>query len=623
VNPLGGDLANYHLVVPRGVLWTHGFEYNEFTHEAGIPYGWNFFGIPAFLLGGDRGYVFLSFWMFFLLLVLAFQSLRIWSGGLFGAVGVTAVGFMVCGLAREYLANNDIPSVFVEAIILILSIVRIPMPLISQALLFGVTAGLGVMIKLTLLPGILILFLVFWLRICKTNLFPAVIAGSIFMVLGGFWPLVTFMHTGSPLPLVSLSMRFQGVPLPQLMDSMAILNQNFGTWYSMNYSRFFTAGMEGYALLLMGLPLALLFRQVCRADRIIWVLVGFGLARWSLMFAMTQRMDIFWHDRYHLISYLALGIAGVRGWQLLVFPLIEKRANLFYPVLFGVVLLLIFWQFNGRFLMRSPDPAIPVGFTSYLAPSMFQRMLANLDTFTLPPGAGRWGGFYDWMAKYLPQDSLVATTVIDPYHIQRTTIQILPVSQEKIDLAQSPEVILKNFKKLGVTHLHLTQFSGLNGWMNPTIDKWLRSVRLIPRLPGVKLLMQTQYASGKGEQAVYHLVQNRNTEMEEKGGLNKDFNNPPEKFRIKGMNHYWILLHWKPDDFSSYAVSVWDAGLNRYQPLGISGRGQSMILTPFKLNSNVCFRIRKFQDDKLSSPGYATTPNSICPNQKQVKLFHE
>jgi hypothetical protein len=51
----------------------------------------------------------------------------------------------------------------------------------------------------------------------------------------------------------------------------------------------------------------------------------------------------------------------------------------------------------------------------------------------------------------------------------------------------------------------LTQYSGLNPWMNPITDKWLARVRQIADLRGVERLEKIE-DSDKGWQAVYGLV---------------------------------------------------------------------------------------------------------------------
>jgi hypothetical protein len=505
-NPLGGDLGNYHLIVPRDVLWNHSFVFNRFSHDAGIPYGWHLYGLPAFLIGGDRGYVALSLVAFALLLRFVWIVGRMWRDDVFGAAAAAITAFTLCGLARSNVANNDVPTILVEATALLLAVYRLPIPPASQAGLFGLLCGFGLAMKLQLAASAMILPVLFIARIARGDWRLIATAAAVGLPLAVIWPTVTFANTGSPLPQVMMALRTEGPPPAHMREAMAVLEAGFGQWYQHNVERFFLHGMEGFTLLLAGAPAALLLRATGPVARLPHLLVAFALGRWLLLAASTQRADIVWHDRYHLISFVALGIAGLCSWDRLIRP---ERAGLWPPGATPVVLVVsiaVAWQCIARYDMRTPDPLRPSGERYERRGSLLDEMRAKVRTFQEPPGAGPNGGLYDWMAEHLPRDAKVATTVIDPYHIQRQAIQLLPVSQDEIDLSQPPDALLLALRELGVTHLHLTQFSGLNPWMNPEIDRWLAGVRRIPMLPCVELLQRSDARSDKGEQAVYRLV---------------------------------------------------------------------------------------------------------------------
>jgi len=200
---------------------------------------------------------------------------------------------------------------------------------------------------------------------------------------------------------------------------------------------------------------------------------------------------------------------------------------------------------------------------------------------------------------------------------------LLPVSQEKIDLSQSPEAIFKDLLAMGITHLHLTQYSGLNGWMNPKIDEWLRSARSIPELPGVELVMHTLYFSGKGEQAVYRLILNKTAVSEEQSAERENLSQPPEGFRAELLDFSHFLLRWETDETSSYALSVWDPSLQKYRSLGITGRGQSTFPPPYDSSKNHCFRIRKFKGGKWSPASYTAIEEGACQSARPLGTNHD
>ncbi|MCP4002567.1 MAG: hypothetical protein GY725_00085 [bacterium] len=580
VNPLGGDLCNYHLIVPRDILASGRFVFNEFTHEAGIPYGWHLYGVPAFLLGGDRGYIFMSFWAFCLLLLTIFQIFRNSDEDSSGHLAVFVAALAIAGLGRTYVANNDIPSVLVEVIVGVLALAPAFCGARARSLLFGLAAGFAIAIKLTLLPGVLLFsgIYVWRLGFRAERILPGILVGA---PLASLWPIVSFIYTGSPLPRFQMALRAYGPPLPQLLESIGILNDGFAAWYPMNFARFFTAGMETYLILLGFLVVGMALHRVCRTDPLLRVLVLFALGRWALMVALTGRMDVFWHDRYHLISHLALALAGFRSAWLLFRPL-RIEAPIGGWVLGASLLLAVVWQFTGRFEMRSPNMSTAEGFTFYLASSPWGDLRTAGETFKLPPGAGPNGGLYDWMAANLGSEVLVATTVVDPYHIQRPTLQLLPVSQEAIDLAASPESILRDLRGRGVTHLHLTQYSGLNGWMNSEIDRWLRSVRAIPELDGVELVISSSFTSDKGDHALYSLLPAVTS------GAASESDSGVTAVRRPGEQ---IDLRWQPDGCTR-ELAVQHRGKVEFLPLGKTGVGTSHFLVQSAPRRAYRFRIQ-------------------------------
>jgi hypothetical protein len=141
-------------------------------------------------------------------------------------------------------------------------------------------------------------------------------------------------------------------------------------------------------------------------------------------------------------------------------------------------------------------------------PSLRDVKRAALASFREPPGGGPGGIGFDVAARLLPPNAVLATTVIDPYLLQRPFLQMLPVSENVIDLSSPPAQLREEMVLRGATHLHLTEYSGLNIWMKPMVDQWLRTLREIPTLSGVHRLIWLNYPSGKGTQAFYELTPN-------------------------------------------------------------------------------------------------------------------
>ena len=123
------------------------------------------------------------------------------------------------------------------------------------------------------------------------------------------WPVINLLSYGSPLPQIMLLWPPRGGYLPQMRETMAVLMSNFGLWYRLNYARLFSQGMEGWTLFLVcGAPF--LLKRQARRDPAIRLLLGFAVGR-ALLLTVLSRGDpaIVFHDRYHLASYIALGIA--------------------------------------------------------------------------------------------------------------------------------------------------------------------------------------------------------------------------------------------------------------------------------------------------------------------------
>ncbi len=482
VNPIGGDLANYHLVIPRGVLWDNAFVFNQFSHEAGFSYGWHMFGVGTFLFGAERGYVLLSFWTFLLTCWLVFEVFGERYGDRLGLVAAFVTGFVICGLSRESIANDDGPLLLVEAVALFM--------LFSTRYAWGWLIGFALSIKFTAVGTPVALAVIRFAR--ERSIKTIAVAALCALPIGAVWPLVNIFNTGSPLPQVMRPV------LPQFAETMAFLTQGYGAWMRLSWFGQFSHGMIGLGLLLLVIPFGLLSRKF-REDRLVHVLAAFAIVRFASVIAISRRSDVFWHDRYHLISFLALALIGL----LAVRALFPKLSPAIVVCACGAATLV---QFVSPVVQGIPTGANNKGVEYIRLPSMVSRMFDQLQTFQETPGASRFSVAFDWIAKELPSDAVIATTVVDPFYLRHHYIELLPLSQQQIDLSAPSETILAELRERGVTHLHLVGQSGFNVWMMEIISRWLINVRKIPDLPGVIKLASFMGGGGHGREDIYRIA---------------------------------------------------------------------------------------------------------------------
>lgn len=482
VNPIGGDLANYHLVIPRGVIWDHALIFNPFSHEAGFSYGWHMFGVGAFLFGAERGYTLLSFWTFLLTCWVIFEVFSERYGTRFGLLAAFAGGSVICGLSRESIANDDGPLLLIEAAALYM--------LFSTRYAWGWLAGFALSIKLTAIgtPVALAAIRLAQDRSIKTIVVAALCA----LPLAAIWPVVNVVNTGSPLPQVMRPM------LPQLSETMDFLTQTYGAWMRLSWSGQFTHGMIGLGLLVLSIPFGFLSCKF-REDRLVQVLLAFAIMRFAVVVVAGHQLDVLWHDRYHIISYLALALVGLLAVQ----PLFYKIGP---AIAVCVCAAAVSFQFIAPVVQRFPVGAHNERIERVVLPSMASRMRDQLRTFREVPGGSRMSEGFDWIAKHVPANALIATTVVDPYYLRHHYIELLPLSQQQIDLSASPETILAELRKRGVTHLHIVASSGFNVWMMAIVDRWLINVRKIPELPGVIKLASFLSGGGHGREDIYRIT---------------------------------------------------------------------------------------------------------------------
>lgn len=502
--PRGSDMTIYHLVVPRTVLWNHGLVFNPFSHDAGLFYGWQLYALPAYLMGGDRAFQLCSFAALAILLLASYRVLRARHGTLTGLSAALVVVAVICGMSRESVVNNDIPLVLLE--ITLLGLASVVVPGRAAAWMLGLLGGFVIAVKLVAVATAGLAFLVFlWRseRAMRTG-WAAVLAASTLFSLGP-WPLFNYLASGSPLPHFLLLWPPDTGYLPQFRESITYLMQYFGEWYQKNFLRLFSQGLEFVPALLIGylfLPLV----KPARADPLCLALAGFALLKTLLLLALNRfDMALIYHDRYHLAAYVLLTLGGMLCWLHAVRPALAARPRLGTVVLPALILI------GVAHLLQSPVSAVQVNgrnladsATTY--PSLEHGFYSALGRLAEVPGGGSGGVAYDFAAGTLPPKAVVATTVIDPYLLQRPFLQMLPVSENVIDLSLPPEQLRQALLARGATHLHLAQHTGLNPWMVPVVDRWLVSLRKVPDLPGVRRLLYLNYPTQKGVQGFYALT---------------------------------------------------------------------------------------------------------------------
>ena len=505
--PRGSDMTIYHLVIPRTVLWNHGLIFNPFSHDAGLFYGWQLYALPAYLMGGDQAFQLCSFAALAALLLSAFRILKARYGALTGLIGALVVVAVICGMSRESVVNNDIPLVFVELSLLALALTVIPSR--GAACVLGLLGGFAIAVKLIAVATVALAFLVFLWR-CKPDHFRLfgflAVCATISL---GPWPVFNFLSSGSPLPHFLLIWPPETGYLPQFRESVPYLMQYFGDWYMKNFYRLFSQGLEFVPALLLGF-LFMPFSKRMRTDPLCMSLITIALVKTLLLLALN-RFDaaLIFHDRYHLAAYVLLTVGGMLCWRHAMLPAISTRPRvetIVLPMLTVISVLMLYRthvdavQVNGNGI---PD-------TTATYPSLKNGLFSALKRLSERPGGGQGGIAYDFAAEILPPDAVIATTVIDPYLLQRPFLQMLPVSENMIDLSLPPEQLRHKLIEHGATHLHLTQYSGLNPWMEPVVDKWLENLRKIPALTGTRQLLYLNYPTSKGLQGFYELAPTSN-----------------------------------------------------------------------------------------------------------------
>lgn len=501
----GPDLGIYHLAVLRDTLHQHGFKYNHFFFGAGLQYGWHMLGLPAYLLGGERGYTCLSFWAFVGVLKLVYGVISRHSNqdnSTGSELATLSVALVICGIAGNTISGNDLAWVFIEFVLLQLVFSIDRKSSLSYAVVFGLLSGFMLAIKLTTLAGAAIIAVIYcWRTRFRFDLLCA--GGGIAFLMGSIWPTITFYHSGSFLPQFMMQARWRGAPPAHMLDTVPQMTYWYGVWYQINVGRCFSGPMSGLSVLLTGLAAAIIGLATAQRDVLLRFLVPYAVGRWALLSVLSGgRLDAIYHDRYHMISVAFLAAAGSHAWMMIL----QKYMSFKYvsPTSLATIAATMFVTINWLAGYESyyPDPSRKPPIRISIVPKVSE--VATIAADMMAPQSRSTGPMFHWINNALPANAVVAGTAINPYFAGRKYLQLLPVSQGEIDLSLEPNAILGELQKAGATHLHLQRASGLPPFMIEICWKWLNSVGRIPRLPGVQLLHSID-SNGVLLEALYEL----------------------------------------------------------------------------------------------------------------------
>jgi hypothetical protein len=490
----GADLGIYHLVIPRETLREGGFVFNPFFLAEGFPRGWHMFGLPAYALAGPAGYLSLSLFCFGLTLVLAFRTSKMLfeESSSIGLVSAVVVAFIVGTNELGSISNNDVPVLFIELIALLIA-AQTP-PSRRAALVLGLLCGFAVAIKPMVVAGV-VLILALWLyrqASLRARLEALAIFSASFVPPAVFWPVVTLWHSGSPLPQLMNGPRLWGSALPAFAQTTAMYSDLFDKWMTANWARFISGRMVGNALLLSLLVAGLLFAPR-RIRQVALFLVAFAIGR-ILLLAMIFGRPTFAlsHDRYNLVSFVLIGLAAV--WSsyaaLLKFKIAAPVAGGVLGSLIGLIAVI---GLAARWTLK--DPTIDGSITASQVPSMLEQMAAQIRSLGKPP---QLDPITEYVRRETPKEAVVATTSVSPFELNRRFMQVLPISQNVIDLDRTPAEIEQALRTAGACYLHVPYSTGLNPWMNIAVSPWIDRVRQVCDRPGATILRQHNPATGSG-----------------------------------------------------------------------------------------------------------------------------
>ncbi|MBF0515335.1 MAG: hypothetical protein HQK81_14910 [Desulfovibrionaceae bacterium] len=464
VAPFGTDTLAYHLVVPRDVIWNHGYIHNYFAYQAGMNLGWQMIGVYAYLLGGARAVTCLVPWSLLILLFLI-GGLCNYSKQSSRVAMLTTLFVVVIIISRNDRSGNDLPLVTAEVATLILLSRRIFLSGNSKIFILGILAGFCCSIKINgyfLLPFCLL----FYLYKSKLKNFYSIILhyGLPSLIIGFLWPAVTFYYTGSPLPQLMLALRTQGPPLPQIADNL-LYDANF--WSKTSAAETFNSQMLYiFVFIIVGLVALLVFNSL-KKIRLLYHFLLFASIQTT--FLCGYSVIYIFRPRYILLFYLTISLISA--------------------------ILLSYLADHGNKLIRYAVIVFFIMFTTtgICHSGAFRDLSYYLNDFLLPNEIRTSHvGTFTFINKNLPQNAVLAGPAIETFYSGRKYLQIQGISQEQIDLNQPPDTILKELMLRGVNYIHFTDAFDLPPWMYAKANAWLYNFNKIEQSPSLQLVFEEQ-----------------------------------------------------------------------------------------------------------------------------------
>jgi hypothetical protein len=492
----GADLAVYHLESVRDIIWNHGALYNAFSFGAGIPLGWHNYGLSSFLLGGESAYLGLTFWFFLVIGNLASVSFKRFLpdlDGIYTNLATLFIWFVCVSFLQGSLPNNDIPATYFELVLLVMVFTNRVNNSLFYAVILGTIAGFVLMIKLTNVVGVAILvgcyFCACWRDQSRMYILVTLITASI---IASIWPIHTFLNSGAFLPQALVPHKLHGTYYPHFIEAARALEVVHGNWMISNAVRFFSSSMFLIPVLIAGLFLYSIAdkSRFFNHNKLILLLFIYGISRFLIFILISPRLDVLFHDRYHLVTYLLFVFLGYICW--LDYLHNTKQANAFdrlrSPYAIYAAITLVFIGVLSDYEMKFPDAKTGEPKSLIMHNILFQSIYRMKEYLNGPEW--RNDPFFSFIRKHTDERTIIATTLMAPYDYDRKFLQILPVSQNMIDLEGSPKQILSTLRSLGVSYLHINSHPGLVPGATPMIAKWLQSLYRIPNEPGVRLVLK-------------------------------------------------------------------------------------------------------------------------------------
>lgn len=495
---LGADLTIYHLVVPRDVLRNGGYIHNDFFFASGIPFGWHHFGLAGYLLAGTKGYLALALCAFLATLTVTFLSVtRFFPGSRESGVADCAV-IIVClvtvGMLQGSVSGTDVPALFFNSILIMYLFGRMDEDVTKRAFALGMVSGFSIAIKLTTAPISLIVLGLLLLGSKRRRSHTILAFGGGVILCASIWPAVKLWATGSPLPVFMPSLYFWGHPSEQLLRALNTIWSMYDDWYEINFARFFTHNMAALPFFIVFAIFGLMIPDA-PTRRKIQAIMAVAVANTLGIVLFSRRWDIVFHDRYHLFSYCLVAVAGLLALHWCIRAGQERlgTGSQTSGLIPYVVVALVLTNLFGLNILRDrrSDGSITV---TELAPIswQFKRGLVNFKK--------ELNDYHDPVSRFVaektPRDSVVATTTVSVYMLDRRFLQLLPIAQNVIDLSKPPDRILAELRARGVNYLHLPAFTSLNPWANEAMEPYIVNLRLIAKLPSVKKVAEAQVAPG-------------------------------------------------------------------------------------------------------------------------------